>query len=753
MGYAHKAYIATGGDSFLKKSELQDGAGHEDEVDHIYGWHRADVGVFTGVTLTHFWDADRGQYAQSSLGALDDLFNGGDKFPNGWQKVEQYWSMALGEYAKGDIGRANHFLGHIAHHVGDNTIPTHAHVSAHDPVSGDDSYEDWMSRGGQAHDFPYQPPGYRLDGDEQDDLNEPVGMYSPKADGHDPLEYIALNKDIPEMSGDETPLKKLYWLLYTTNQIADFFASDRVDGDITDPEKWVETELDYLKERVTFPRKEEHLENNDCRDFLGGNGVACIAGGIDDYDNDLDGDLSTIRTYSYLRGIRAIAAVFKLFEETVKTQAIASLVIERVQELDGCDPAFNEDCDFYAVVAIDSETAKNEGDRFLNAGSDNATDISPDWAWGQAVGSSGTIPIQIMILDEDIGNDGLVNITAKELNLDGCPITSPCVIDRILAAYTVNLSLDLAKCMSREDGAITGNSFTGGSRCGKSLKTDPTGDEDDDAQGIAKVTFVVDINDVIPPVIMCGSADGLWHDDDVQIFCEWKDEFDGSNGSFWLSTNVPPGTEMDNAVTGKQTVCDDSGNCAMAGPIDGNKVDKKAPVVSVVQPTATEYVHSATLTLDYSVTDGGSGVDTVTPTINGSSTLEGHDLLSGQAINLLTELPLGAHTFEIDAFDDVGNVSPTASVTFTIIVTPQSIIDAVNQFAASGAVGGKTVRSLLAKLGNAQRKWGQGKCGPAVNMYKAFINEVRAKSGKSISLEAAEILIADAEYLRANCSD
>ena len=88
-------------------------------------------------------------------------------------------------------------------------------------------------------------------------------------------------------------------------------------------------------------------------------------------------------------------------------------------------------------------------------------------------------------------------------------------------------------------------------------------------------------------------------------------------------------------------------------------VDKKAPAIVIIQPTATEYTHSDTLVLDYSVTDGGSGVATVTPTMNGDTMLAGAALPSGRAILLLTALPLGDHTFVLGAKDNVGNVSPT----------------------------------------------------------------------------------------------
>ena len=258
--YGFEVYKKKNSDTELNIEKLEYGAGHEDEVDHIYAWHK---GALPGsVTFTHFWDADAtywydssklNRYAQVELDApgLDSLsslcgvlaiaspalagacflyveFASDPRpFANGWQKVEAYWSLALGAYATGNLegnSGAYHYLGHIAHHIGDNTIPTHVHLSGHDPISGDDSFEDWMSRGGK-DDEKKEDPGSDVNDDELSELIK-AG----------PLE-------IPEIEGTDTPIEKLYWLLYTTNQIADFFASDRAGGDMIDLKGWVQPEL------------------------------------------------------------------------------------------------------------------------------------------------------------------------------------------------------------------------------------------------------------------------------------------------------------------------------------------------------------------------------------------------------------------------------------------------------------------------------------------------------------------------------
>lgn len=66
-----------------------------------------------------------------------------------------------------------------------------------------------------------------------------------------------------------------------------------------------------------------------------------------------------------------------------------------------------------------------------------------------------------------------------------------------------------------------------------------------------------------------------------------------SNGDakFSLSTNVPSGTETSDAVTGTRQVCDVVGNCAQAGPVAGNKVDKGYPVITISSPASVEHKH------------------------------------------------------------------------------------------------------------------------------------------------------------------
>jgi hypothetical protein len=116
--------------------------------------------------------------------------------------------------------------------------------------------------------------------------------------------------------------------------------------------------------------------------------------------------------------------------------------------------------------------------------------------------------------------------------------------------------------------------------------------------------------DKVAPTISCGAADGNWHAADVSIACTASDTRSGvspaSDASFNLSTNVPAGTETNNAQTGTKQVSDAAGNTATAGPIGGNKVDKKAPGFSCDSPDTAW--HGADVSLNCTSSDGGSGL-------------------------------------------------------------------------------------------------------------------------------------------------
>lgn len=121
-----------------------------------------------------------------------------------------------------------------------------------------------------------------------------------------------------------------------------------------------------------------------------------------------------------------------------------------------------------------------------------------------------------------------------------------------------------------------------------------------------------EVSDGTAPRVNCEQPDGHWHGSDVSLVCTATDEESGlvndGEATFILTTSVASGTETSNASTGSRSICDAAGNCTQAGPIAGNKVDKKAPTIDVSAPTNGTYVLGQTQAASYACADEGSGV-------------------------------------------------------------------------------------------------------------------------------------------------
>jgi hypothetical protein len=131
------------------------------------------------------------------------------------------------------------------------------------------------------------------------------------------------------------------------------------------------------------------------------------------------------------------------------------------------------------------------------------------------------------------------------------------------------------------------------------------------------------------------------------------------------------------------------------------------------------------------------------------ATLDGTPMTSGQVVDLYT-LSLGDHTLTVVATDFYGNAM-TRSVTFSVTATIQSTIAGANRFYSEGKIdNGGILNSLTKKPENAQKDLDKGKTDTAINKLTAFVNEVSAQSGKHITAEAANLLIADAQWVIAH---
>lgn len=160
-----------------------------------------------------------------------------------------------------------------------------------------------------------------------------------------------------------------------------------------------------------------------------------------------------------------------------------------------------------------------------------------------------------------------------------------------------------------------------------------------------------DLPDTEAPTIACAAPDALWHAANVLVHCTATDPgglAKPADAAFDLVTTVEKGAENASAATGTRQVCDIAGNCANAGPVAGNKVDRKAPKIDIRVPAENaSYGLFTAQNVNFECLDGGSGI----AECKGDQD-EGARLKTGAST-------LGDHTFTIIAVDAVGNERKT----------------------------------------------------------------------------------------------
>lgn len=238
----------------------------------------------------------------------------------------------------------------------------------------------------------------------------------------------------------------------------------------------------------------------------------------------------------------------------------------------------------------------------------------------------------------------------------------------------------------------------------------------------------------------------------------------------WAHVDLAPGIHSASVPIGGANVGDGPYDFQYSAQSFGNLLeprhtstvilDTTPPVTTITQPGATQYPHSATLTLNYSTSDGnGSGVKSVTPTMDGAGALpDGTPLGNGQSIFLFSEMTLGTHTFAVDSLDNVNNEGKI-SVTFSIVVTFDSLKGDVNQLLALGCIDNQGIgQALISKISAAQNAYNQGQAQTAANILAALLKQLQAQTGKHISTQCKDpsghqfnpalLLIGDAQYLQ-----
>lgn len=267
--------------------------------------------------------------------------------------------------------------------------------------------------------------------------------------------------------------------------------------------------------------------------------------------------------------------------------------------------------------------------------------------------------------------------------------------------------------------------------------------DDDTLPGLHNVyarTFTVPLTaDVAAPTIACDSADLAWHGDNVSIGCTAQDDGSGlsdpADAVFSLSTSVPDGSEDGDASTGTREVCDAAGNCVTAGPIAGNKVDRKAPALSLPADRTVDATSPAGAIVTFNAT-AADGADP-TPVVSCTPA-------SGSAFAIATT------TVACTATDHVGNAT-AGWFTGTVRGAKEQLDRLIRKVLAASSLSPALKSHLLAKLQTLLATFD-----PAIPTQRravcaalsTFTATVRVLSGHAVPTARATEWIADATRIR-----
>ena len=161
-------------------------------------------------------------------------------------------------------------------------------------------------------------------------------------------------------------------------------------------------------------------------------------------------------------------------------------------------------------------------------------------------------------------------------------------------------------------------------------------------------------------------------------------------------------------------------------------IDKTLPDVSINIPA-----HGASFVVGQSVNASWMATDTLSEIETTTATVE-----NGSPINTAAE---GDRLFTVTAVDKAGNET-TVTHDYKVL-TPAQASEQLQQTLAELNVHHGVAKSLKGKLDNIIARFSDGKRASALRALKAFINQVKAQSGKKIEQLDAEMLIATAQTL------
>jgi hypothetical protein len=264
--------------------------------------------------------------------------------------------------------------------------------------------------------------------------------------------------------------------------------------------------------------------------------------------------------------------------------------------------------------------------------------------------------------------------------------------------------------------------------------------EEPDAQPVDELTRAE--NDLIPaadvdaPSISCAAADGTWHADNVTIACTASDPGSGladpADAAFTLSTSIAAGEETADAQTGLHRVCDGSGNCAVAGPVGGNKVDRKVPSLTL----PANMIVNATM-------PSGASVPFTTTASDGTDPSPVVVCIPATG----AVFPAGSTIVSCSATDHAGNHTD-GTFSITVKGAAEQIVDLAEKlrtYLQLPALSGSLAANLQATVDALLQKRPQIAC----TSLRAFITAIDLISVKVLPAAQKADLVADATRIRA----
>ena len=164
------------------------------------------------------------------------------------------------------------------------------------------------------------------------------------------------------------------------------------------------------------------------------------------------------------------------------------------------------------------------------------------------------------------------------------------------------------------------------------------------------------------------------------------------------------------------------------------RVDRTAPVIELTEPAATGYDTDDFASVQYTITDPLSGVETQ------SVQFDGAEVPTGYELDMFT-LDTGAHAAVATATDFVNNTA-TATRAFTLLATTESLSNNLTRAVAESLItDSKVEKGLRDKLNAALKSHATAKHATEVNQLAAVADQLAGQLGKGVDAEFATRMI------------